>query len=295
MIRARSPGSASNRPSERRLALDYSLPVEPLRNGLRVYAYARFAERRVETLPAMLPNIHIRVSGASRYRFGAGDWIPAPRVALIGPTTSWYQAELQAGTELFATGVLPHGWLSLIRAPGFDVSDELIDGELLWGRGAVTNLCDALSCAADNHARTRILDTFFSARMRESATHAAPRVIDRWLEQSPDLSLDVLCGELDISARHLRRLTLDIYGMSPKTLAMKYRCLRAAAALAVYGEDGMDAALRGFADQAHLSRDFRRFVGWSPMSFVRENRNFAAATFAGRLRAGANRPLVLLS
>jgi AraC-like DNA-binding protein len=226
---------------------------------------------------------------------GSGDWIPAPRITLIGPTTSWYQAELQPGTELLATGVLPQGWLSLIRAPGIDVSDELIDGELLWGRRAVMDLCDALGCAADTHARTRILDTFFSTRMRESAAPTASRVIDHWLEQSQDLSLDTLCEELDITARHLRRLTLDIYGMSPKTLAMKYRCLRAAAALAVRGEDGMDAALRGFADQAHLSRDFRRFIGWSPMSFVRENRNFAAATFAGRLRAGANRPLVLLS
>jgi AraC-like DNA-binding protein len=278
------------------LALEYALPAESLRSSLSVYAYAYFPEHRIETLPAMLPNIHIRIAGASRYRFGEGSWIAAPAVTIIGPTTGSYQAELQPGTELLATGVLPQGWMSLIRAPGIDMSNGLIDGELLWGRRAVENLCDALSCAPDSQARTHVLNTFFAASVRGSArSPATARTIDHWLEYSPTLSLDALCAELDITARHLRRLTLDLYGMSPKTLAMKYRCLRGAAALAVHGEAGLDTALRGFADQAHLSRDFRRFIGWAPVSFARENRSIAAATFAGRLRAGATRPLVLLS
>ncbi|UZW57987.1 hypothetical protein NUH86_22160 (plasmid) [Sphingobium sp. JS3065] len=53
--------------------------------------------------------------------------------------------------------------------------------------------------------------------------------------------------------------------------------------------------MESFADQSHLIRDFRRFVGWTPTAFARDRRNIAYATLEGRSRAGAVRPLSLLS
>ena len=278
------------------MRLDYLLPSETLRSQLTVYALASISGRRLETLPAMLPNIHIRLAGECSYRFGDGKWVAAPRVAVLGPTTASYQMELQPGLELLAVGLLPEGWASFVRATGVEFSDGVVDGELLWGRGVVESLCDALNCVAHGASRLRVIESFLLSRLRGAPEiRTAALAIDHWLEHCSDLSLDTLCDELDVTARHLRRLTLETHGMSPKTLAMKYRCLRAAASLAVRGEAGLDDALRAFADQAHLTRDFRRFVGWTPISFVRENQNVAAATFAGRLRIGATRPLALLS
>jgi AraC-like DNA-binding protein len=93
----------------------------------------------------------------------------------------------------------------------------------------------------------------------------------------------------------MRRLTLDCYGASPKTLAMKYRALRTATVLCQGNSADTDAAMRAYADQAHMIRDFRRFVGWTPAAFLRDQHNIAAATLTGRRKAGATRPLVLWS
>lgn len=278
------------------MRLDYLLPAASLSARLSVYANVSVGAQRIETLPAMLPNLHIRLAGRSRYRFGDGDWIAAPRVTLIGPTTSSYQVELRPGVEMLAAGILPHGWSTLVRISGAQCNDRIIDGELLWGHAAVETLCGELCAAGGYQARAHVLDEFLIRRLcGQLVAPGSTILIDRWIERSSDLSLDELCNELVVGARQLRRLTLESYGVSPKTLAMKYRCLRAAAVLVKHGERGIETALHGFADQAHLTRDFRRFFGWTPLAFVRENRCVAAATFAGRLRAGASRPLALLS
>ena len=57
----------------------------------------------------------------------------------------------------------------------------------------------------------------------------------------------------------------------------------------------MAVASQAYADQSHMIRDFYRFVGWAPATFLREHQNIAAATLLGRRMAGAVRPLVLWS
>ena len=76
---------------------------------------------------------------------------------------------------------------------------------------------------------------------------------------------------------------------------MKYRALRTAALMCRSDSAGMTDALPDYADQSHMIRDFRRFVGWTPAAFLREHQNIAAATLSGRRKAGAVRPLVLWS
>jgi len=280
------------------LRLDYYIPSAPLRSLLTAHAIATdvFAPV-VDTLPAMLPNLHIRLAGGTRYAFGGGEAVPAPRVALIGLTGAAYRMALDPGLDIVTTGLLPEGWLGLVGAPATEFSDRVIDGEALWGRRKVDRLCDRLLSAPGDNARIAVLEAFLSAQMRapSEANLTLSAIIDHWLEHSPDLSLDGLRDSLDVSARHMRRLTLDLHGASPKTLAMKYRSLRAASIMAIHGQDGLENALLPFADQSHLIRDFRRFVGWTPMTFVRERQNIAYATISGRWKAGAIRPLSLLS
>ena len=59
-------------------------------------------------------------------------------------------------------------------------------------------------------------------------------------------------------------------------------CRRDGAAMAV--------ASQAYADQSHMIRDFYRFVGWTPATFLREHQNIAAATLLGRRMAGRRSP-----
>lgn len=79
------------------------------------------------------------------------------------------------------------------------------------------------------------------------------------------LTIATLAEQSALSPRQLERLCLQATGVSPKWLA---RVTRFQAALTALQHGGMSLAAiaqqTGYADQAHLARDFRRFTGRAP-------------------------------
>lgn len=288
------PSRALGRPA---LILDYAMPEPHMRSTLSVHAHVSGVVRNhVEVLPAMLPNLHIRLSGVSHYVFGDGHMVASPRVSLIGPTFGAYSITMEPGFSMVCVGLLPQGWLALMGVSASEMRDAVTDGASVWGQPAVDLLCDALLESATPRRRMHCLEQFLVDRMMPQNPGASDPItaIDAWLETSPDLDLTALSQTLDVGPRHLRRLTQRTHGASPKTLAMKYRSLRAAATLALNAERSLDP-VRPYADQSHMIRDFRRFVGWTPAAFVDGAHNVAASTLRGRRLADAHGALTLLS
>lgn len=280
------------------MRLDYFLPSPQYRDVLTIHAAVEHGEAsRVERLPAMLPNLYVRLAGQSCFMFADGRRVDAPPVALLGPTGSSHCIELGQGCRLVVVGLLPAGWLTLFGVAGIECADQVIDGAVIWGAPAAAELVERLQAGTLDGGHTHLIEAFLSRRRARASARSLQQiaVIDHWLEHSGGSGLDVLCGRLDLGARQLRRVTLDCYGLSPKTLAMKYRVLRQAALMSQSGKIEMAAALEDYADQSHLIRDFGRFVGWTPAAFVRDHQNIAAATLSGRRKAGAVRPLALWS
>ncbi|WP_405785054.1 helix-turn-helix domain-containing protein [Streptomyces sp. NBC_00138] len=89
---------------------------------------------------------------------------------------------------------------------------------------------------------------------------------------SPQLfRVDELARELDLPVRRLQRLFAQYVGASPKWVLRRAR-LHEAAARADEGADVDWAALSadlGYADQAHLTRDFAAAVGSPPSRYTR--------------------------
>lgn len=282
------------------MRLDYRIPMPLLRPYLTVYAFIENSGARIfETIPAMLPNLHIRIAGETTYHFHDRAPVCAPRVSLIGATTRCYGFEASPDAKFITIGFLPLGWLTLFRLPAFEVVDGVVDGGAVWDRALVDELCCQILQCSNDRERQAVLEGFLLGQLGRAT--ACPltdtaAAIDDWLERSSDLSLDPLMEQLDVGARHLRRLTLQTHGMSPKRLAMKYRTLRAAAAYVTSDAQDLETqATLLFSDQSHLIRDFRQFVGWTPGAFTGASMNLAAATLQGRRRAGVARPLALLS
>jgi Helix-turn-helix domain len=73
----------------------------------------------------------------------------------------------------------------------------------------------------------------------------------------------------DLSARTVRRRFLLATGLTPKAIEQIERAQRAAALLE-QGESLLDAAyLAGYADQAHMTRSLKRFIGQTPAHIAR--------------------------
>ncbi|OPX14457.1 helix-turn-helix transcriptional regulator, partial [Gordonia sp. i37] len=74
---------------------------------------------------------------------------------------------------------------------------------------------------------------------------------------------------VSVSARTLHRMSLQHFGYGPKTLA---RILRMRTALALLDDAGEDligiAARAGYADHAHMCRDFAELTGAPPTAWT---------------------------
>lgn len=82
-----------------------------------------------------------------------------------------------------------------------------------------------------------------------------------------------VAAAVGLSARHLRRRFRAAVGLSPKELA-RLRRLRSSAAGLVHGTETWVelAADHGYADQAHLVREYRGLLGLTPTAFRRHVR-----------------------
>ena len=119
--------------------------------------------------------------------------------------------------------------------------------------------------------RERMLDmveTFIAARLEKAALARSDvlHVYSKMAGSSGTLPIGMLAELADISRKHLNRLFLDAFGLPPKTVSRILRFQRAkdCALQSSRADWSMIAAECGFADQAHLIREFHAFSGQTP-------------------------------
>ncbi|TDD69936.1 AraC family transcriptional regulator [Jiangella aurantiaca] len=108
-------------------------------------------------------------------------------------------------------------------------------------------------------------------RRRAGARHAATArdVLQARLADPP--SLDELAGLVGVGRFALVRAFRERYGLPPHAYLNEQRVRRACALLEAGHPPAAVAAAVGFADQAHLTRHFRRMIGVPPGQYRRKN------------------------
>jgi AraC-like DNA-binding protein len=98
---------------------------------------------------------------------------------------------------------------------------------------------------------------------------AQPGAEDRAADGSPTTRVDELARRLAISTRSLQRLAHDYIGMSPAAMIRRRRLQDAADTVRRSPDADLSriAAEHGYADHAHLTRDFRRVLGFTPSEY----------------------------
>jgi AraC-like DNA-binding protein len=217
--------------------------------------------RRVETPhPAIVVIVNLgpalRVDGAAFGSFVAG--------LTDVPVLTEHGGE-QAGIQFDLT---PLGARMLLGVPLREVARRIVALDALLADADVARLraCDTWD------ERFAQLDALLLARL-EGAAPPRPDVAYAWsrlLETDGAVSVAQLCAELGCSRRHLSARFGDEVGLGPKAVA---RIMRFRRAMALLGEPRATrslaevAAASGFADQAHLTREFRAMAGVTPGAF----------------------------
>jgi transcriptional regulator GlxA family with amidase domain len=119
-----------------------------------------------------------------------------------------------------------------------------------------------------------------AAALREEPDARISLVVDRLRDSKGSAAIRELAETSGVSDRHLERLCLDALGFPPKVLARIVR-LQAAVRDIVSRPAGNltqnladTAAATGYADQAHLRRDFVALAQLAPSGYLRLIRDY---------------------
>ena len=158
----------------------------------------------------------------------------------------------------------------LCGMPLHGLTGQIVPLDEVFGRGART-LAEQLSEASDWDRRFDLLERLLLGRL-EAAAYPDPFVVEavsRLRASEGRLRIGRLAADLRVSRRHLTTRFRAQIGLPPKTFARLLRFEAVRRLIAEQPESWADVAARcGYADQAHLNREFRELGGTTPGGFL---------------------------
>lgn len=255
-------------------SLRYFSPAAPLRAWVSsYYVFEADAPLLADTLRAELPQVRFTYSGSGTFSYGGLPPVPVPSAALCGPTNVAMDYVARGPLKVFGAGLLPAGWAALVGVGANALSDRATDLEEVAGPVARRAL-DRMGEARSHRELVAAADALFLWMSMQAKQPPLwfTRAADEWLAGSINPDVNQLVAITGMSSRQIERLSLRVYGASPKLLSRKYRALQAAVRLGLEPDLGWEAAAGGvFYDQSHFIREFRIFVGMTPSQFTNKD------------------------
>lgn len=182
-------------------------------------------------------------------------------------------------TETFLVRFRPQG-AACLGLPAAALSGRSLPLDEVWGpsgRARASELLDRVREASTTAARIALIEDFLlglpfrrDLRLERAIQSLGQPGHD---DRSPDVA--TVARDVGLSERQLERLFLERVGISPKRYARLRRFEHARRLIGAGRALDEVAFASGYADQAHLTRDFRSFSGTTPRRFSQ------AANFVG--------------
>jgi AraC-like DNA-binding protein len=199
-------------------------------------------------------------------------WIGEAPALVAGPATGPVIVPLSPRTRIVGVRLRPGAAQNVLGVPASELANRDTPLDDIWGAAA-----DAVSARV-------IAQPSLAARLSAAEGALARRLADagpldpavaaatRWLARHPEGRIEDLACFLEIGERRLRRRFAATIGYGPKTFQRVLRLQRAMRLAGGGARPGaglaMIAAEAGYADQAHMSREFRELTGRSPAALL---------------------------
>ncbi|HEX2144700.1 MAG TPA: AraC family transcriptional regulator [Glycomyces sp.] len=183
---------------------------------------------------------------------------------IAGPDTAHREVPLAPGECIVGVRLRPGAARPLLgETPATEVVNAQPALNDLWGREA-RRLEDRLSVETDPWRIAGALAGALGSRASIHGPDAVAVAVADALDRPRPPAIASLAWEMGYSERQLRRRVLAAAGYGPKTLEQILRFRRSLEASGRGADWSRIAAEQGYADQAHLSRQMRRWSGASP-------------------------------
>ncbi|MEV6110419.1 helix-turn-helix transcriptional regulator [Streptomyces sp. NPDC051940] len=219
-----------------------------------------YVERAADGVPGAV--VWIRTGGTGGpYRVlpdGCMDLIWSSGTLLVaGPDTRAHLGQDAPGAEHAALRFAPGQGAVLLGVPAVELRDTRVPLDALWPTAEARRLAERIGEAADRGAVLERVAGRLLARAEPPEPYL-PAVV-RGLRAGR--SVAEVSAAAGVGERTLHRRSLAVFGYGPKTLARVLRMNRALELVREGRPFAEVAALAGYADQAHLSRDVKALAG----------------------------------
>jgi AraC-like DNA-binding protein len=250
------------------IQLDYIVPAAELAPYVTLfYRFQADVPEFVDTERADHAQFRFRFSpGISEYFFPDGTVQQAPPYHIVGATSGAVKLRVAGPVSVFGMGLTPMGWAAMLGTDASALANRVIDAETIFGR-EVARTAALIRVAPDGDAMAAAVAPLLHALIggnEQRPTLTFVRMVDAWLAGSPSPDIDALAAASALSRRQVERRCNTLYGAPPKTLARKYRALRAAVAMASHDPALDSLCTEGFYDQSHMIREIKHFTGMTP-------------------------------
>ena len=188
---------------------------------------------------------------------------------VCGPAPTFRPIETEPGAVNVGVRLRPGALTELLGVPGSEIAGRKVDLEDIVP-GVRRAVIDAVEGEAEQAFRVTM--AFLRAR---AAARPVRRRVERvreavhWFSAVNARGLVELTGELNTSERTLRRDFASVVGLGPKRFARILRVRRASRELESARSLAAVAFTSGFADHAHMTREFVSLIGLTPRQVQR--------------------------
>ena len=230
-----------------------------------------------------------RMSGA--YRLvpdGAIEllWLDDGSVVLCGPETTAWSTRLPRPVDAVGVRFRPGRGGAPLRLDVGELTDRRVPAEDAFGARFARRLAERLGDAGDPAGRLAVLAGVVRGWLAEAAEpDPVAATVAGLLTADPGTSVAELAAATGRGGRQLHRRCVAAFGYGPATLRRILR-LQRFLALSRRTDAGLAtlAALAGYTDQPHLSRDCRTIAGVTPAVLAGTRPMTDPYTTAGRRR-----------
>lgn len=215
--------------------------------------------------------LHLVVRDGAPLRLASGG--ASFGLAVVGgPRETAYDKDVSAPSASVGVVLAPGVSRALFGVPADVLAERHVSLEDLVGAAEASRLRERVLSRHEPVARLAALEAWLEARVATSREALVDVRVARGLARlalSPTATVSMMAAASGLGVRAFGRRFMASVGLSPRAFGRVVRLGRAIARLAATSS-GSDAALAleaGYADQAHLCRDLRAFLGMTPSEY----------------------------
>ena len=193
-----------------------------------------------------------------------------------GPRVRPYVKDVSQPVPSVGAVLVPGAAGLLVGAPAAAFAGGHTPLEDVWGASPVAELRERLWAAGSASRRLAVFEAALAARL-PPLRGIDPLIAEAVAGFETGVPVGTVVGRSGYSHRHFARRFIESVGLGPKIYGRLWRFGRVLERLSAGGGAALAdlAAEAGYADQAHLTREFRSFAGLSPSRYRRLAPRFA--------------------